>query len=547
MATAEKPSSDSGWASKVTSSVKKAVGMQSKDDSASSAPEVAGSLKKGKPSTLEIPEGPQASEAPATPGVTLHQPRQATSPGSVTSENAPTPGDKESEIGSPRSHAIQGERVQVERLGGPGEAALAAVGEGEEITTVDARPDFEVESMAAADVASIKQQEAALVAAQRQQELEEKEGELQRLKEQAETLEVDAEGLLAQASLEKLKVDQAEEKRAEIEGNEAALYGEAEAAEKERRAVVARARPIAAEAEARERDAAAVKAQAADTEYHAQVLEARSRALLAESEELKTLSESKAAEAELFAAELTIVEQEREEIATKAASIHSGDLPARIQANQVEIGVLSARIKKLRDEIEWAEAEVRKVRADADDWQRIAARKKHETAGLTLRISEAREAARLALERSREAAEEARAPSEFAEAKYGEAAELAKRAEALEAEAAGRREEALAVLGDAAAPVALRQEKLREAAEAEAAARALEAHVALVRGRVDRRLYESHVRTETAAVKRGEAGPLEAEVERARAETTQHEEAAEEYGAQAERHLEAGPAVVAAN
>lgn len=120
-------------------------------------------LPAGKPSTLEIPEGPLASEAPATPGVTLHQPRQATSPGSVTSENAPTPGDKESEIGSPRSHAIQGERVQVERLGGPGEAALAAVGEGEEITTVDARPDFEVESMAAADVASIKQQEAALV------------------------------------------------------------------------------------------------------------------------------------------------------------------------------------------------------------------------------------------------------------------------------------------------------------------------------------------------------------------------------------------------
>lgn len=497
--------------------------------------------------TIEVPETSVGTAAPETPGITFQAPRAPVSPASITSENAPEGGTSEIEIGSPLAEPVQGERVTVERLEGPGEAAREAVGEGEGIPTVDVRPEHEVEVISAAGAASAKASEAALVAAQRKQELEAKQQELEGLRAQAETLELDAEGFKAQASLEKIKADQARERVGEIEREEAARYEAAAAAERERREVVARARPLAAEAYEKELEAQRVKESAADTEYHAQVLEARSKALLRESEQLTEAARGRLAEADLFAAELTVVKQEHAEIVEHMKSIHaSAGLPKLIEKNNREIGVLAARIKKLREEIEWAENEIVKVRADADDWARIAARKKSETSVLLLKIAEAREAADVARERAREAAEEARQPSELSEVKYREAARLAKQAEELEAEAKSLQEEALAIVGEAQAPVAVRQEKLREAAELEAQAKALEAHAALVGGRVDRRLYESRVRAETAELQKEKAQELVKEVERAQVEVDTHEEIAQDLQAEAERHAGKGPLAVAA-
>lgn len=503
---------------------------------------ISGQSWQGKP-TVEVPETSVGTAAPVTPGITFQAPRAPVSPASVASENAPT---SEIEIGSPLAEPVQGERVTVERLGGPGEAALSAAGETEGVPTVEARPENEVEIMSAAGAAGAKASEAALIAAERKGELESKQRELEGLRAEAETLEVDAEGLKAQASLEKIKFDQTLKRAVEIESEEAVRYEEAAAAERERRVVVARARPIANEAYEKEIESQKIKEAAADTEYHAQVLEARAKALIRESEQLTSTAQNRLAEADLFAAELTVVQQEHAEIVDHMNSINSAGLPQRIEANKKEIGVLAARIKKLRDEIEWAENEIKKVRADADDWARIAARKKSETSALLLKIVEARQAAEIAQERAREAVEEARIPSEMSEKKYVEALRLAKQAEELEAEAKARQEEALAIVGDAQAPVALRQEKLREAAELEAQAKALEAHAALVGGRVDRRLYESQVRAETAALQQEKAQGLAKDVERAQVEVTAHEEIAQNLQAEADRHAGKGPLAVAA-
>ncbi|EFN52738.1 hypothetical protein CHLNCDRAFT_138307 [Chlorella variabilis] len=250
------------------------------------------------------------------------------------------------EVGAP-PEPKQGERVQVERLPLGSMAPAAAAGGMQQL---EVRPEHEARPMTSAEVAGMKSREHAIQAGEREQVMHAKQSELHQLRGQAELLEVQSQGLLAQASHEKLKRDQMRRRKGQFELVEWRHYAEAEQAEKERRKVVEAARPLAVRAEESELEAMRLRQLAADTEFHGEVLERKARALVQESMDMTELAQQRMMDAELLSAELFVKRQEQQEWQQKVDLVSAGDLPRYIHECEVEIGRLAHRITELREE-----------------------------------------------------------------------------------------------------------------------------------------------------------------------------------------------------
>ncbi|PRW33281.1 hypothetical protein C2E21_7813 [Chlorella sorokiniana] len=395
--------------------------------------------------------------------------------------------EAESALGAPPSPK-QGDRVKVDRMGGPAAASRGPGG----IPSVDVRPGFETAPISAAEIAGMKAREHAIVAGERERVAEAKRGELHALRGKAEHLEVEAQGLLAQASQDKLRRDQ----------REWSGYAQAEQAEAERR----------------------------------KVLERRAQALVKESSDMAELAMQRQVDAERLAAALTVKLQEQQEWQVKVDSIDAGDLPRYVEECQAEIGRLSRRIAELREEVDWARLEMEKLHSEGATWERVLASKKSEAALLMLRMAQAREEAEAARARSQQAAHEAREPTDLAEGKYEEAQHLAQEADELDGKARQAQQEALTVVRQAVEPERTRQERLREAAEAELRAKQLEQEVQLIQGKMERRLAEAEARGETAAVLAAQAEQVQEQAHVAATTAEAAREMEEMYGASQERH-----------
>ncbi|PSC69205.1 hypothetical protein C2E20_7270 [Micractinium conductrix] len=416
--------------------------------------------------------------------------------------------------------------ISVQRLGAAGGPARAAVPGG--VATVEARPGFEVVPPSAAEVAGMKASEMGIKADERQREAEAKREELHALRHQTELLEIQSQGLLAEASQEKMRRDQTREQKQVWEQEEWHGYVHAEQAERERREVVLAARPAAAKAEDTEFEALRVRQLAADTHFHAEVLERRAASLTKESTDMARLAYERDLEAERLAAAVLVKRQEQEEWQEKVNAVSSGDLPHYIQECQAEMGRLSRRMQELREEVDWARMEIDRLRSEGRTWERVLQTKKSEAALLRLRMEQARQEAEEARERARQAAFESEEPNRLAETKYEEAVMLKQRADALEAEAQAAQARVLEVVRQAVGPEQTRQEHLRQAADAELRAKQLEAEAQLIEGKMERRLVEAETRAETATVLAQ------------RAQVVDREGRAAEMTAQAQREMAGG-------
>ncbi|GAB4823696.1 hypothetical protein N2152v2_010742 [Parachlorella kessleri] len=488
----------------------------------------------GGPGVVLSPVGaiavPQAQTIGVRPGRIAEGSAAAAVAGGVREEGPPSP--------------VQGDRVKVQRLGG---ARAGGIPE------VSVRPAHETMPISAEEVAALKEREHQMRLSETRSRSLAKQRDMIELKKQAgigghigkaELLEVESQGLLAQASQEKMKVDKQLEKKHKFEQREWSNLAQAEAAERQRREVVREVAPIAQSAEEREVEALKLRRLAEDTNYHAEVLEAKAKALLMESTQMAQLARSKLAEAEELAARHVVAQQELQEVRGRLREITTGDLPTYIEECMAEMGRLQHRITELRSEVEWAHNQLEATHYEGLTWERLVLIKQATVGQLKVGMVEARRTAELAQQRSREAAEEAREPTSLAEVKYEEAYRLSQEAEVVAHEAAQLQEYALEVEAPAEEAALLRQEKLREAGEAEAAAKAVEARAVMQAERVEARLHEAEVKATTALELAQQAEVAEGEVARTQRLVQQEAQLAEAYGAQRERHA-AGPNLLA--
>lgn len=443
------------------------------------------------------------------------------------SQRVGTPATSEGEPPSP----VQGDRVKVERKEeGPLQTGA------ERMQEIPVRPDSETRPLTAEEIAAMKEREHALMLTEAQRTAQEKQRAAIDLKRQAELLEVETQNLLAEASQEKMKVDQHLQKKETVEQREVEFYVAAEEAERHRRQVVERAAPLAQQAEQREEEALRLRQQAADTEYHAKILEDKAKALLMESTDLAALVQTRMGEAEQLAAEHMLAQQEVQEVKLRLAEITAGDLPTYKQECLAEMGRLQARMNELREEVLWADLQMEEAQQEGWTWERLVLTKQGVAGQLLLRVNDAKSEAELARLRSRQAAEEAREPTSLAEAKYEEAYRLSQHAAEFEQEAARLHQEAMQIVEEAHQPEQTRQENLREAGQAELMARQIEAQASLVAERAQARLYEAEVKAQTAAQLAQKAQLTEGELAAVQRLADQQKQMAEAYGAQKERH-----------